>query len=256
MDQAEAFQTLGLTATEARAYRELLREPRDARSLSMSVKATYPAIYRTLNALVRKGWITATITRPRLFTANAPDTVMTAAKQAALRRLETALRVVLPEAESSLADLEILKGFGAAMGRFTNLAKSARENLFCVSPGPLDWEVLAAVRDALAACPQSVEWYLNVANRADLNDLAPLATNVRALAVITKPSLGPTRVEHTFLFSGRSRMLTLDAVYREGRLDPVATHGIYLADAEVVRVQLEALVESTRVLAGRPVLAP
>jgi len=253
----EALQALGLTAAEARAYRGLLHGPRDARSLSSAVLATYPGIYRTLEALVRKGWVRVQGTHPRQFTAIPPSEASRSMRETAIRRLDEALRdlAVKEGFPAPPPDLAVIKGFDAALAAIGQMAASAEDPLFCVTPGPLDAEVVAEILQALGQAHVGVEWYLNVANRGDVaaHGAGP---QVRALAVIPKARQGPTRLEHTFLFSGRSRMLTLDAAYRDGRLDRAATHALALGDVDIVRTQLEALVEATRALAGRPVPAP
>ena len=260
-DPIAVLRELGLTAKEARAYLELVHEASlTASTLSARIGDAYPGIYRTLDALIAKGWVTASEGRPRLFTSKPPAEAAAAAYRRVLAGAESAARdfLALGGAGSALSpEIQIGKGLGAALDAIAAAVKSSPENLFVVTPGRIDPDLLRRLLAAFSKARGGVEWYLNAENRGDLSALQEVhGANVRALAVIPKATLSPTRMEHTFLFVGRSRMITLDAFYRDGILDETASHSIQVSDADVVRVQLEALVESTRVLAGRPVPRP
>jgi sugar-specific transcriptional regulator TrmB len=251
---------LGLTEKEARAYRELLdKGGLDARTLSERLGDTYPAIYRTLSALESKGWITHDDTRPRVFRPRPPSEISERVGRRTVREVETAASQLASLAVTGGAepDLRVRKGLSEAMEALESLAQNADGDVFCVSPGRLDPELLQMTLRHLAQAPHGVEWYLNVANREDLESLRHLqGSNMRALAVIPRSRNSRTRLEHIFAFGSGSHMVSINAWYQEGRLSRTGTHAICVTDADVVRIQLEALVESTRVLVGRPVPTP
>jgi len=242
----EPLLRLGLTAREARAYRALLAGPDGARSLGERIGASYPGIYRVLGSLTSKGWLIVLPGRPRRYAAVPASTVLAEARAR-----------LFPDLVPTSPDIAMTKGLEASLARAREVLTATGENAFAVTPGRLDREMVGHVLSLLSGCGASAEWYLNTANAPDLRALRDLqAPRVRALPVIPRPAPSPTRLEHTFLFAGRATLVMLDAAYREGRLDADESHALFVADPEVVRVQLEALVESTRALARRPVPVP
>jgi len=253
--------TLGLTLKEGHVYTALLESgPLDARALSPRVGTTYPAIYRTLAALQAKGWIVCREGRPRHFLARPPAEVSALLRERMTRTVDAAasrLAAIESGTDSGEGELRLCRGLSDSMAALASLVRGSRDGIFAVSPGPLDREFLRMILCHLSGAADGAEWYLNVTNREDLVALRPhQGPGVRALAVIPRTRTGGTRLEHLFVFGGGTRMISLNAWYREGRLDRDGTHAICLSDAAVVRIQMEALVESTRVLVGHPDASP
>ena len=76
-EATRAFEALGLTGKESRAYLALLRNGvSTAQQVSALLSVQYPAVYRILQSLQTKGWIEVSQERPNRYRARAPPTYL------------------------------------------------------------------------------------------------------------------------------------------------------------------------------------
>jgi len=229
-DEALAsLETLGLTRKEANAYLVLVRNGAStAADVSRLLSVQYPAVYRILHSLQGKGWIEASRDRPNRYRARNPRVVSEQARQSridalgdAAERAASLVDEVRPGTRAMEADLYLYKGPESVVGKLREVVLSATGGILVVSPFPVDLEVLRIVLGALRRSRQKSRLVLNQRNASPLPD---------------------TRLAHTFVFPSDRELYILNSFYRDGALVLEKLQGLWIGDADYVRLQLEAMV--------------
>jgi sugar-specific transcriptional regulator TrmB len=249
-DIGRALETLGLTGKEARAYLSLLRNGTStAQEVSQLLGVQYPAVYRILQSLQTKGWIEVSRERPNRYRARPPRIVAEDARQQIGDDLVAAAEVVgslkdtpVSKARDAQADLWIYKGAEGVGRKLREVVLSSGGKLLCVSPFPLAPEILRLLFDAFGRSRHFVRVVLNEANREDLAELGSLLPrSMRVQFRFPARPLPKTRLAHTYVFPSDQEVFILNSFYRDEKLVADRLQGLWVGDADFVRVQLEAM---------------
>ncbi|HYM41019.1 MAG TPA: helix-turn-helix domain-containing protein [Thermoplasmata archaeon] len=251
-EAARAFETLGLTGKESRAYLALLRNGvSTAQQVSALLSVQYPAVYRILQSLQAKGWIEVSQERPNRYRARAPRIVAEESRQARTDDLSAASELVaslhetvVPRTRETDGDLWIYKGAEGIGRKLREIVLSSTTQILCVSPFPVAPEVLRLVFDALSRSRRVVRVVLNEGNKKDLPELgALLGRNVRVAFRFPGRPLPRTRLAHSYVFPSDQEVFILNSFYRDGELVGDKLQGLWVGDMDFVRIQLEAMLE-------------
>lgn len=250
-----AAETLGLTGKESRAYLHLVRNGTStAQQVSQLLGVQYPAVYRILQSLQSKGWIEISRERPNRYRARPPRIVAEEARQQRGDDLVAAAEVVgsLKEAPASRSrnpdsDLWIYKGAEEVGRKLREVVLSSEGQILSVSPFPLAPEILRLLFDALGRSRHFVRIVLNESNREDMAEVGSLLPRtVRVQFHFPSRPLPKTRLAHTYVFPSDQQVFILNSFYREGELVADRLQGLWVGDADFVRVQLEAMLLDLR----------
>lgn len=266
-EATKAFEALGLTGKESRAYLALLRSGvSTAQQVSALLDVQYPAVYRILQSLQTKGWIEVSQERPNRYRARAPRIVAEEARQARADDLSAASELVAslheaaaPRPRETDGDLWIYKG-GESIGRkMREIVLSSTSQILCVSPFTVAPEVLRLLFDALSRSRRVARVVLNEGNKKDISELgALLGRNVRVSFRFPERPMPNTRLAHSYVFPSDGEVFILNSFYRDGTLVPDMLQGLWVGDMDFVRIQMEAMLENLgedeteRAAAARP----
>ena len=246
-----SLETLGLTRKEASAYLVLVRTGEStAAEVSRFLAVQYPAVYRILHSLQGKGWVEASRNRPNRYRARNPRVVAEQARQTrsdalgeASERAASLADEVGARAHGPEADLYLTKGPESVADKLREIVLSATGELLVVSPFPVDIEVLRIVFGALRRSRQKSRVVLNQANEEDVAKLlAERRGPVRVELRFPASHLPDTRLAHTFVFPSDRELYIVNSFYRDGALVLEKLQGLWIGDADYVRLQLEAMV--------------
>lgn len=246
-----AIERLGLTRKEGKAYLVLVRNgPSTASDVSRLLGVQYPAVYRVLHSLQGKGWIEASRDRPNRYRARNPRVVAEQARQVHADALASAAEQAAGLADEFTArthgleaDLYLYKGPEGVGNKLREVVLSAAGEILVVSPFAVDPEVLRMILGALRHSRQRSRVILNQANAEDLGQLqGDLARAVRVELRFPPIPHPDTRLAHTFVFPSDRELFILNSFYRDGALVLEKLQGLWIGDADYVRLQLEAMV--------------
>jgi sugar-specific transcriptional regulator TrmB len=246
-----ALGRLGLTRKEAKAYLVLVRNGSSTASeVSRLLEVQYPAVYRVLHSLQGKGWIEASRDRPNRYRARNPRVVAEQARQAHAAELGAAAEQTAALAEEYTArprglesDLYLYKGPEGVGNKLREVVLSASGEVLVVSPFAVDPEVLRMILGTLRRSRQRSRIILNQANAADVEALrGDLGGSVRVELRFPAMKHPDTRLAHTFVFPSDRELFILNSFYRDGSLVLEKLQGLWIGDADYVRLQLEAMV--------------
>ena len=246
-----ALERLGLTRKEAKAYLVLVRSGASTASeVSRLLAVQYPAVYRVLHSLQGKGWIEASRDRPNRYRARNPRVVAEQARQAHADELGAAAEQTASLAEEFTArtrgleaDLYLYKGPEGVGNKLREVVLGATGEILVVSPFAVDTQVLEMILGTLRRSRQRSRIILNHANAEDVDRLrGSLGGSVR-IELRFPPTPHPdTRLAHTFVFPSDRELFILNSFYRDGILVLEKLQGLWIGDADYVRLQLEAMV--------------
>ena len=243
-----SLENLGLTSTEARAYLALVENGvLSAEAVAEKISVQYPAIYRVLASLEQKGWIEVAPGRPKQYRARSPGVVATEAKRSITGNLESAaamtstLEDIYEVKDSKKAgDLWIYKGPLAVFNKLKEIALSADDDILAVSPRHIDRSVLERILDVLSQSPMSAKVLVNQANKKEVKELGPgLRRGLHVEVRFPGENGRGTMVTHTFVFTNEREVFIINTVYKGGALIEEMTMGLWISDADYVRVQLD-----------------
>lgn len=249
-DALAALEALGLTRTEAKAYLELVRNGVSTASrVAGLLGVQYPAVYRVLHSLHAKGWIEVSRERPNRYRARNPRVVAEQARQereqelaAAAERAGALVDEYETKARATDTDLFLTKGLEGVTGKLREVVLSAPGEILVVSPLPQDLEVLRPIFGILHRARQRSRVLMNVANAPEVARLGALARDpVRVQLKFPASHLPDTRLAHTFVFPSDKELFIVNAFYRRGAFVPERVQGLWIGDADYVRLQLEAM---------------
>ena len=243
-----SLECLGLTSAEAKAYLTLVENSiLTAEVIAEKVGVQYPAIYRVLSSLEQKGWVEVATGRPKQYRARSPSLVAAEAKKSIANNIESAaamtstLEDVYGVKDSKRAgDLWIYKGTQAVFNKLKEITLSADEDILAVSPRPIDRSVLEKILDVVVQSPKSAKILVHQANKKDVKALGPgLRRGVHLEARFPGNNAGGTMLTHTFVFPNEREVFIINTVYKGGGLIEEKTMGLWISDADYVRVQLD-----------------
>ena len=246
-----ALERLGPTRKEAKAYLVLVRNgPSTASEVSRLLGVQYPAVYRVLHSLQGKGWIEASRDRPNRYRARNPRVVAEQARQAHAEELGAAAERTAALAEEFAArsrgleaDLYLYKGPEGVGNKLREVVLSATDEVLVVSPFAVDPEIVRLIFGALRRSRVRSRVILNVANAGDVEILRrELGGSSRVELRFPAARHPDTRLAHTFVFPSDRELFILNSFYREGALVLEKLQGLWIGDADYVRLQLEAMV--------------
>ncbi len=246
-----ALERLGLTRKEGKAYLVLVRNGSSTASeVSRLLEVQYPAVYRVLHSLQGKGWIEASRDRPNRYRARNPRVVAEQARQAQADELGAAAEQTAALAEEYTArtrglesDLYLYKGPEGVGNKLREVVLSASGEVLVVSPFAVDPEVLRMILGTLRRSRQRSRIILNQANAEDVEALrGDLGGSVRVELRFPAMKHPDTRLAHTFVFPSDRELFILNSFYRDGSLVLEKLQGLWIGDADYVRLQLEAMV--------------
>lgn len=146
---------LGLTAHESECYTLLLRGGAlSAKEIAEKTDIVVNAMYRTLNALEQKGFVTSLPTHPRKFQALPPSIAVEAFSTKQEKRLkelkmQSIQSLTQEKAKAIQTRIAILTGRTAMFNKFSEMAADAKEEILVISIGEsVPDEVKLAHRDA------------------------------------------------------------------------------------------------------------
>src|SRR5437773_2174483 len=251
-----ALERLGLTRKEAKAYLVLVRSGASTASeVSRLLAVQYPAVYRVLHSLQGKGWIEASRDRPNRYRARNPRVVAEQARQAHADELGAAAEQTASLAEEFTArprgleaDLYLYKGPEGVGNKLREVVLGAVGEILVVSPFAVDTQVLEMILGALRRSRLRSRIILNQANGEDVDRLrGSLGGSVR-IELRFPPTPHPdTRLAHTFVFPSDRELFIMNSFYRDGILVLEKLQGLWIGDADYVRLQLEAMVRGLAV---------
>ncbi len=250
-DALGALETLGLTGKEAKAYLALVQNGvSSAVQLAGLIGVQYPAVYRILHSLQEKGWAEASRERPNRYRARNPRVVAEEARQGraeaiaeAAERAATLVDEYNAKVRASETDLFLYKGPDSVAKKLQEIVLSATGEVLVVSPAAVDAEVLRLVFPALRRSRQRVRVLLNQGNASDVARLRSLLGPPGRVDLVFPPARLPgTRLSHTFVFPSDKELFILNSFYRDGGLVLEKLQGLWIGDADYVRLQLEAMV--------------
>ena len=246
-----SLETLGLTRKEADAYIALVRSGAStAADVSRLLSVQYPAVYRILHSLQGKGWVEASRDRPNLYRARNPRVVAEQARQAHADEIVAAAERTAAlgdefraKLRATEADLYLYKGPEGVTNKLREVVLSASGEILVISPFPIDREVLRILLGTLRRSRQRSRVVLNRGNDRDVEALAgELGGSIRVELRFPAMVHPDTRLAHTFVFPSDRELFILNSFYREGALVLEKLQGLWIGDADYVRLQLEAMV--------------
>ena len=226
-----------------------------ASEVSRLLAVQYPAVYRVLHSLQGKGWIEASRDRPNRYRARNPRVVAEQARQAHADELGAAAEQTASLAEEFTArprgleaDLYLYKGPEGVGNKLREVVLGAVGEILVVSPFAVDTQVLEMILGALRRSRLRSRIILNHANGEDVDRLrGSLGGSVR-IELRFPPTPHPdTRLAHTFVFPSDRELFILNSFYRDGILVLEKLQGLWIGDADYVRLQLEAMVRGLAV---------
>ena len=256
-----SLETLGLTRKESSAYLILVRNGGStAAEVSRMLGVQYPAVYRVLHSLQGKGWIEASRDRPNRYRARNPRVVAEQARQAraqeigvAAERASGLTEEYRPRAGGTDADLYLYKGPESVTNKLREVVLSASGEILVVSPFVVHAEVLRILFDTLRRSRQRSRVILNRANEDDaVRARGDLTEGIRVDLRFPSADLPDTRLAHTFIFPSDRELFVLNSFYRDGAFVPEKLQGLWIGDADYVRLQLEAMVRGLSTGGRRP----
>ena len=251
-EATRAFETLGLTGKESRAYLALLQHGvSTAQQVSAVLDVQYPAVYRILQSLQTKGWIEVSQERPNRYRARAPRIVAEEARQtrtdelgAASELLASLREPAVPRTRETDGDLWIYKGAESIGRKMREIVLASSSQILCVCPFPVAPEVLRLLFDALSRSRRVARVVLNEGNKKDLAEVgALLGRNVRVAFRFPGRPLPRTRLAHSYVFPSDQEVFIVNSFYRDGAHVSDKLQGLWVGDMDFVRVQLEAMLE-------------
>ncbi len=252
-DAFAALEALGLTRKEAKAYLELVRDGvSTAAHVAALLGVQYPAVYRVLHSLQGKGWIEVSRERPNRYRARNPRVVAEQARQgreqelgAAAERVGALVDEYETKARATDTDLFLYKGLEGVTNKLREVVLSAAGEILVVSPLPQDLDVLRPLFGILHRARLRSRVIMNAANAAEVARLGELARDpVRVQLKFPAAQVPDTRLAHTFVFPSDKELFIVNAFYRRGAFVPEKLQGLWIGDADYVRLQLEATVRS------------
>lgn len=247
-----ALSALGLTGKEARAYLAIVRNGvSTARDVSAALGIQYPAVYRILHSLQAKGWLEIGRERPSRYSPRNPKVVAEEARQRRTEALVDAAAVagalvneLNAKGRRPEGDVFLYKGTDGVAKKLREVVLAGDEPLLVVSPFAVDRAVLRVLFDALRSARRSARVVLNERNRADVDGLRTMLRPGVRIAVKFPSSPQPaTRLAHTFVFPSDHELFILNSFYRDGALVAEKLQGLWIGDADYVRLELEAMVK-------------
>jgi len=249
-----SLECLGLTSAEAKAYLVLVENGTlSAEAVAAKVGVHYPAVYHVLAALEQKGWVEVAHGRPKQYRARNPGLVANDAKKTAMNGLESAaaLTATLDDRygaknDKEDGDLWIYKGPQAVYNKLKEVVLSAEDDILAVSTRPVDRSMLEKILEILSQGPMSAKVLVHQANRKDVKELrSKLRRGIHLEARILGHSPGSTMLNHTFVFPNEREVFIINTVYRDGGLIEDRTIGLWISDADYVRLHLDDMTAST-----------
>ncbi|HLB67137.1 MAG TPA: helix-turn-helix domain-containing protein [Thermoplasmata archaeon] len=254
MREEEAFaslEMLGLTRKEAAAYLCLVRSGGStAAQVSGLLGVQYPAVYRILHSLQSKGWVETSRERPNRYHARNPRVVAEQARQIRVENLGAAAERTAGlvdeynvRSRTAEGDLFLYKGPESVANKLREVTLSASREILVVAPFPIDLEVLRLLLTTLRRGRHRSRVVINEANADDLEKLSAfLGGPMRVELKFPRTHLPDTRLAHTFVFPSDTELFILNSFYREGAIVLEKLQGLWIGDADYVRLQLEAMV--------------
>jgi len=251
-DALAALEALGLTGKESRAYVAIVRNGAStARDVSAGLSLAYPAVYRILHSLLAKGWIEVGRERPSRYRARNPKIVAEEtrrARVAALAEATASASALVDQLNTKTAppgsDVILYKGMDRVAKKLRDIVLSGSEPLLVVSPFAVDVEVLRLLFGAFRAAPRPARVVMNERNAADVASLrGVLRPGVRVHLKFPPLPQPSTRLAHTFVFPSDHELFILNSFYRDGEFVVEKVQGLWIGDADYVRLQLEAMVK-------------
>jgi len=250
-DALASLETLGLTRKESNAYLILVRNGgSSAAEVSRLLGVQYPAVYRVLHSLQGKGWIEASRDRPNRYRARNPRVVAEQARQARAEEIGTAAQRAADLTEEFRSrtrgtedDLYLYKGPESVANKLREVVLSAGGEILVVCPFAVDAEVLRILFATLRRSPQRSRVVLNRANQEDVARMrGDLGDAINLDVRFPSSHLPDTRLAHTFVFPSDRELFIVNSFYRDGALVLEKLQGLWIGDADYVRLQLEAMV--------------
>ncbi len=248
-----SMERLGLTPMEARVYAVLVEKGvMSAQAVAGSVSVHYAAIYRVLTSLEEKGWVEATRGRPKRYRARNPTVIAGEAKRSVLGEIERAEAVVSTleshhsgEAKSEPGELWIYKGPQAVFSKLKEIVLSADDDILAVAPRRVDASVLKRLLAIVSSGSRPAKLLFHRSNARDVKALrSALRRNIHIEARLPGKPPGRTMLTHTFIFPNNREVFILNTVVREGQLLEDQTMGLWISDADYVRIQLDDMMIS------------
>jgi len=249
-----SLECLGLTSTEARAYLVLIEDGvLSAEAVAGKIGVHYPAVYRVLDSLEQKGWVEVAHGRPKQYRARNPNMVASEAKKTAINDLESAaaLTATLEDRygvknDKEDGDLWIYKGPQAVFNKLKEVVLSTDEDILAVSTRPEDRSVLEKVVDILSQGSVSANLLVHQSNAKDVREIRPgLRRGIHVDARISGRPPGSTRLNHTFVFPNEREVFIINTVYKDDELIEDRTIGLWISDADYVRMHLDDMMAHT-----------
>ncbi len=123
---------------------------------------------------------------------------------------------------------------------------SADEDILAVSTRPEDRSVLERVVEILSQGSMSANVLVHQSNAKDVRELRPkLRRGIHLEARISGRPPGSTRLNHTFVFPNEREVFIINTVYKEGELVEDRTIGLWISDADYVRMHLDDMMAHT-----------
>lgn len=260
-DALASIEALGLTPKESRAYLHLIRNGvSTAREVSEALGVQYPAVYRILQALQVKGWVEAGRERPNRYRARNPKVVAEETRRIRSEIVSTAALAVAgledqmnTKARGTDADLFLYKGVEGVAKKLREVVLAADDRVLVVAPFPVDPEVLRLLFTALRDASRPARVVLNAGNGADVGKLrGVLPAGTRVETKFPAARLPETRLAHSFVFPSDHELFIVNSFYRGGALVAEKLQGLWIGDADYVRLQLEAMVKGLETARNRP----
>jgi len=141
------------------------------------------------------------------------------------------------------ADLYLYKGPESVADKLREVVLAASGEILVVAPFAVDVEVLRLVLGSLRRSRQRSRVVLNEANAEDVARLrSDIGGAVRVELRFPAVPHPDTRLAHTFIFPSDRELYILNSFYRDGVLVLEKLQGLWIGDADYVRLQLEAMV--------------
>jgi len=240
------LQTLGLTNKEAEVYYILATEgPLTAEKISKRVKVYYPAIYRTLESLLNKGWIESSSDRPKLYRAKSIEIAAEHAASKLISEINTATENLIKIFQSIPIykknkhenGLWIFRGWKNTLNKINEISKISKRSIYVVIKEYINYSELKEILDIISKSDAFSNVYLTT--DLDLSNLFDAYPTINFQINKSKFRRDSTRFVLIIIIFDEKQAILINAYYRNEIMEKDKVYATWERDPNLIEILLE-----------------